>query len=308
MFKKNRTIDKRRMTVKIICDTSADLNFPDDVTLYDKYDIQWVPMQVLFGTEEYKELENLKLSEFYAKLSQTTEHPTTSQSTQADLLRVYEIHAKNYDEIISIHLSSEISGAVANAKMAKKMYDRANPNGAKIIIYDSLAASLPFGVVVLKAVSLAKQGLNAEEIVEKLKKWQEKDVSFYFSVTDLRWLFDGGRLSRAKYYLGSLLSKNPILHFVNGKVEVLKSVTGFDKAVDTMVELLIEDLGESDLSKLTLHLTQAMFRSETEEYARKIKERYPELNIGEIFNIGAAISAHTGPGTICLVMTKDFEY
>lgn len=296
------------MTVKIICDTSADLNFPNDVTLYDKYDIQWVPMQVMFGTEEYKELETLTLSQFYAKLSQTTEHPTTSQSTQADLLKVYEIHGKKYDEIISMHLSSELSGAVANARMAKKMYERSNPDGAKIHLYDSQSASTPFGLIVLKAASLVKQGLNAEQIIKKLHEWQESSISFYFSVGDLRWLFEGGRLSRAKYYLGSLLSKNPILHFINGKVEVLKSVTGLDKAVDTMVELLIEDLGESDLSKLTLHFTQAVFRSETENYAKKIKENNPELNIGEIFNVGGVIGAHTGPGTIVLIMTKDFEY
>ena len=296
------------MTVKIICDSSADLNFPDDKTLYDKYDIHWVPMQVIFGTEEFKELENLKLSEFYSKLSQSTEHPTTSQSTQADLLKAYETYGKKHDEIISLHLSSQVSGAVANARMAKKIYERSNKEGAKIHIYDSKSASSPFGAVVIKASYLAKQGLEAKEIIKQLKEWQENCISLYFSVSDLRWLFDGGRLSRAKYYLGSLLSKNPILHFDNGKIEVLKSATGLDKAIDNMVELLIEDLGESDLSKLTLHFTQALFRKETEEYAELIKEKYPDINIGEIFNLGGAITAHTGPGTICLFMTKDFEY
>ncbi len=296
------------MTVKIICDTSADLNFPNDETLYEKYDIQWVPMQVMFGTEEFKELENLKPSEFYSKLSQYAEHPTTSQSTQADLLKVYEKHGKKYDQIISMHLSSELSGAVTNARMAKKMYNRTNPDGAEIFIYDSKSASTPFGLIVLKAVSLAKQGLKAEEIIKKLEEWQPTSISLYFAVGDLRWLFDGGRLSRAKYYLGSLLSKTPILQITEGKVEVLKSVTGIDKAVDTMLELLFEDLGETDLSKLTLHFTQAAFRTETEAYAKKIKEKYPDLNIGDIFNIGGVITAHTGPGTLVLCMTKDLEY
>ena len=296
------------MSVKIICDTSADLNNPGDETLYDKYDIGWVPMQVMFGTEVFKELENLATSEFYSKLTQTTEHPTTSQSTQADLLRAYEIHGKKYDQILSMHLSSELSGAVANARMAKKMYERSNPNGAKIFIYDSQSASTPFGLVVIKAAQLAKQGLTAEEIVKKLKKWQEKDISFYFSVGDLRWLFDGGRLSRAKYYLGSLLSKVPILHLVNGKIEVLKSVSGIDKAVDSMMELLLNDLNESDLSKLTLHFTQSAYRAETEEFMQKIKEKYPKLKLGNIFTIGCAITAHTGPRTIVPMLTRNFKY
>ena len=117
------------MTIKIICDTSADLNFPNDVTLYDKYDVQWVPMQIMFGVEEYKELETLKTSDFYEKLSKTTEHPTTSQSTQADLLKAYETYGDKYDQIISMHLSSDISGAVNNARMAKKMYDEVKKQG-----------------------------------------------------------------------------------------------------------------------------------------------------------------------------------
>ena len=296
------------MTVKIVCDTSADLNLPNDETLYEQYDISWVPMQVLFGTEEYKELENMKTSEFYKKLTESTEHPTTSQSTQADLLKAYEINSKKHNEIISIHLSSKISGAVTNAQMAKKIYEKSNPDGAKIYVYDSKSASSPLGAVVLKAVSLAKSGLDAKDIIKKLEEWQRTSISLYFSVSDLRWLFDGGRLSRGKYYLGSLLSKNPILHFDDGKVEVLKSVTGLDKAIDTMLELLIEDLGVNDLSKLTLHFTQAAFRSETKAYIEIIKEKYPDLNIGKIFNIGGVITAHTGPGTICMFMTKDFEY
>ncbi|MCE7740897.1 MAG: DegV family protein [Candidatus Heimdallarchaeota archaeon] len=296
------------MTVKIICDTSADLNFPNDMTLYDKYNVQWVPMQIMFGTEEYKELETLKTSEFYSKLTQTTEHPTTSQSTQADLLKAYETHGKKHDQIISMHISGEISGAVASARMAKKMYDRTNPDGAEIIIYDTRSASTPFGLMVLKAASLAKQGLTAEDIVKKLDEWRVNDCFFYFSVGDLRWLFDGGRLSRAKYYLGSLLSKTPILHLDDGKIVALKSVTGVDNAVDNILEMLLEDLGEEDLSKLTLHFTQAALKSEAEAYAKKIKEKYPELNIGDIFTIGGVITSHTGPGTIVLIMTRNLEY
>ncbi len=294
------------MTIKIICDTSADLNFPNDVTLYDKYDVQWVPMQIMFGVEEYKELENLKTSEFYEKLSKTTEHPTTSQSTQADLLKAYETYGDKYDQIISMHLSSDISGAVNNARMAKKMYEKSNPDGAKIFVYDSRSTSTPFGLIVIKATNFVKQGLKAEEIVKKLDEWREKDYSFYFTVSDLRWLFDGGRLSRAKYYLGSLLSKIPILSLVDGKVEVVKSVTGLDKAIDTILEMQLNDI-EDDLSNLTVHFTQAAFRTETEAYAKKIKEKYPEINIGEIYDIGGVITSHTGPGTIVIIMTRNVE-
>jgi hypothetical protein len=74
-----------------------------------------------------------------------------------------------------------------------------------------------------------------------------------------------------------------------------------------MIKLMIADLG-NEPSKLTLHVTQAVFRKETEEYLEKYQEMYPGLKIGKIFNIGGVIAAHTGPRTICPIMTKNFEY
>jgi DegV family protein with EDD domain len=295
------------MTVKIICDSSADLNLPKDKTLYEKYDVQWVPMQVMFGTEAYKELQDIKTSEFYKKLTKTEVHPTTSQSTQADLLAAYEKYSDKADEIISMHLSGELSGAVANARMAKKMYDRQKKKGANIHVYDTRFASSPFGVTVLKATKLAQEGLSAEEIMSKLDEWRINDLSFYFTVSDLKWLYEGGRLSRAKYKLGSWLKKKPILTFVDGKIVPSASVKGLDKAVDTIVEKQLEDL-QAKPEEVTIHFGHAEFYDEVKVYAKKIQDKYPGIKIGEIFTIGAAIGSHTGPGTIVMTMTRDFEY
>lgn len=295
------------MTVKIICDTSADLNLQNDETIYEKYDIEWVPMQVMFGTEAYKELENLKTSEFYEKLSKTDEHPTTSQSTQADLLSAYEKFGDKVDDIISIHISGEISGAVASASMAKKMYEKQHPDGAKIHIFDSRTASANFGLIAIKAAILAKEGLSAEEIVPKLDEWRTKDQSFYFTVKDLKWLFQGGRLSRTKYVLGSLLSKIPVFQMIDGKIVPVKSVSGKDAAIQTIIEMEINDL-QVDPSELTLHFTQAQIYSETKEIAAQLVEQYPGLKLGKIFSMGGVIASHTGPGTIGIMLTKNFEY
>ncbi len=295
------------MPVKIICDTSADLNLPGDKTLYKEYDIEVVPMHVIFGTDDYKELIDIKTSEFYEKLPTTEVHPSTSQSTQHDLLKAYEKFGDKYDEIISLHLSSKISGAAANAQFAKKMYEKTNPNGAKIHIYDSLTATTPFGLVVIKATQLAKKGLAAAEIIEQIDKYRTKDHVFLCTVGDLKWLFQGGRLSRTKYYLGSFLSKNPILTFIDGSIEVVKSGTGLDKTIDLMMETAMDELKE-DPKNLTLHLTQAAFEKEAEDYAKKIIDNYPGLKLGKTFTIGGVIGAHTGPGTIAIILTRNFEY
>ena len=295
------------MPVKIICDTSADLNLPGDKTLYKEYDIEFVPMHVIFGTDDYKELIDIKTSEFYDKLPVAEVHPSTSQSTQHDLLKAYEKFGDKYDEIISLHLSSKISGAAANAQFAKKMYVKSNPEGAKIHVYDSLTATVPFGLIAIKAAKLAKKGLNAEEIIKQLDEYRANDYSFLCTVGDLKWLFQGGRLSKAKYYLGSILSKIPILTFIDGSIEVVKSGTGLDKTIDTMIEMQMEAL-DDDPKNLTIHFAQAAFQKETEEYAKKILEKYPGLKMGKILTIGGVIGAHTGPRTLGLILTRNFEY
>lgn len=295
------------MTVKIICDTSADLNLPNDVTLYEKYDIAWVPMNVIFGTTEYKELKELKPSDFYKLVSESTEHPKTAQSTQHDLLKAYEEYGSKYDEIISIHISSELSGAYTNAKFAKKMYNNTNPDGAEIHLIDSRLASVPFGLVAIKAAQLAKQGLNAKAIIEEITDFMLKDDFIYFTVKDIKWLFDGGRLSRAKYVLGKLLSVNPILTLIDGKIESIAKGSGIEKTLDEMLKLLIEKL-DGDITKITLHFIEAETRAEIEELIPRIKENYPGIKIGEIFTFGGTICAHTGPGTIAITGTRNFEY
>ncbi|MHA1667281.1 MAG: DegV family protein [Candidatus Heimdallarchaeaceae archaeon] len=295
------------MTVKIICDTSADLNLEGDKTLYNNYDVSWVPMHVIFGDKDYSELSNLKTSEFYEKLYESEVQPTTSQSTQHDLLKAYEDYGNKYEEIISMHLSSGISGAVSNAQFAKKVYEKSNPDGAKIFIYDSKTASSPFGLAVIKAAQLAKQGLSAQDIIKELDRWSEIDRTFFFTVADLKWLFRGGRLSKAKYYLGSILSKSPVITFIDGKLEVIKSVSGMDKTIDAMMDLHVKH-HNVDYNELTLHFVEAEYKKETEIIAERILKNYPGMKMGKIFVMGGVIAAHTGPRTICTIVTKNFEY
>ncbi|MFW9852210.1 MAG: DegV family protein [Candidatus Thorarchaeota archaeon] len=296
------------MTVKIICDTSADLNLPNDKTLYDKYDIGWVPMHVIFGTDDYKELLQIKTSVFYEKLYSSEKQPHTSQSTQHDLLVAYEKYGEKYDEIISFHLSSKISGAVANAQFAKKMYEKSNPDSAKVYIYDTLTASSLMGLSVIKAAQLAKEGLNAEEIIAIVKQWQEKDIKLYFTVENLRWLFEGGRLSKTKYYAAKIMSMNPIITFIDGNLEVVKSVTGYDKSISTSLKMLIEHFGDTEVKDLTLHFLESDFYEKAEEIAKSAQKQYPGLNIGEIFRIGGVIASHTGPHCLALMITRNFEF
>ncbi len=304
MFKKNYNISKP-MTVKIVSDTSADLNCPDDKTLYEKYDVEPVSMHIIFGVDDYEELKDITTSGFYEKFKTSKDHPHTSQPSQQAILEAYEKFSKDYDEIISFHISSGLSGSYPNAMFAKKMYEKKNPDGAKVYPFDTKVASSYHGLMVIKATQLAKEGKNAEEIMEAIVKWRENNSELYFTVEDLVYLFKGGRLSRAKYYAAKLMSLKPIIVLKDGKLEVVKRSKGIDLAIDDIFDLQFEKFAGQE--NITVHFMEAEYTDKVKEVQELIKERYPQLKIGETFKMGGTIASHTGPGTLGIIFTTDIE-
>ncbi|MHA1303637.1 MAG: DegV family protein [Candidatus Heimdallarchaeaceae archaeon] len=296
------------MTVKIFSDTSADLNLPNDKTLYEKYGIVTFPMHIIFGTDDYKELVDLKTSEFYRLLETRTEHPSTSQPTQYDILANYEKYGKEYDELVSFHISSKLSGSYANALMAKKMYEKATSNPAKVYLIDSLNASSVVGLMAIKATKLVEEGLSGKEIEEEIMKWRDNDITIFFTVKDMDWLYKGGRLSKAKYYIGSMLNMKPILTLKEGSIIVAKSVSGFDKTVDQLIKMAFDKFGNEDGSEFTVSLIEAAYRDKAQEIQDLVLERYPKCKRGMIFEMGGTIASHTGPGTIGLILSRNLEF
>jgi len=296
------------MTVKIITDTSADLNLPGDVALYEDYDIATVPMHILFGNNDYEENINLTPSKFY-KLIQTSDvHPRTSQPTQFDILRAYEKYGKECDEIVSFHISSKLSGSYKNALFAKRMYEKATPNPAKVYIVDCYVTSICQGLMVIKAAQLAKEGWNAEEIIKEVTRWRDEDMAIYFTVEDLRWLFEGGRLSRAKYYIAKFMSLKPILTFIDGGLGVVKRVSNMNAIFNAMARMALEKFENEDESTLMINLGEAMYREQAEHVMNNFLEEHPDVQRGKIFVLGGTIAAHTGPGTLVFVITRNFNY
>ncbi len=295
------------MTVKIVCDTAADLNIANDATLYKKYNIDTFPMHVMFGEEEHKEYVNITPSAFYERVKTETTHPTTSQASTSDILDTFHKFEDQHEEILAIFLSSELSGCYANGVFAKKMFNNRKKSKCEVHLYDSKLASTAMGLLVLYASQLAELGLKATEIVEKLDYFREHDLICYFTVEDLKWLFQGGRLSRAKYYIASFLDKKPVLQFNDGKLEALKSVSGVDNALKVMVDLAFLKYETEDNSNLTLNVVHADYLSKANEIIENVKERYSGVKIGPIFSVGATIGAHTGPKTLAIVLTRNVK-
>jgi len=296
------------MTVKILCDTSADLNQPNDQTIYDQYNIGTFPMHIIFGTEDYRELVDIKTSEFRKKIYETEVYPTTSQPTQFDILTQFENYGKEYDEIISFHISSKLSGSYSNAKIAKRMYEKSNNEHAKVYLVDSLLASSAFGIVVVKAAKMAEKGLSGQEIVDEVNKWKKNNIVVYFTVENLEWLYRGGRLSKTKYYLGSMLNKKPVLTFVDGEIVSAKTVSGIEKTFDTIIDLAFSRFQGVEQERLMFNLIEFDYKDVVENVIQKTKNKYPDAKEGKVFEMGGTIASHTGPKTLGFIVSKDFDF
>lgn len=194
------------MNIAVVTDSTAYI--PKEMR--EQHQIHMIPLQVVFGEETYREEIELDWKSFYDEVKKHTELPTTSQPSIGELVALYEELGKSYDAVISIHLSSGISGTFSSAATADTMVDN-----IEVYPFDSEISCLAQGFYALKAAELIRNGAaSPEDIIKELEE-MKKTVRAYFMVDDLAHLQRGGRLSSAQAFIGSLLKVKPILHFDN---------------------------------------------------------------------------------------------
>lgn len=165
--------------VRIVTDSTADI--PKDVR--EKLGIEMVPLKVLFGTESYRDAVDISADAFYDKLTGSNVMPTTSQPSPIEFLEVYQQLAEQGDgPIISIHLSSAMSGTYQSALIAKTMID----DKIDIDVVDSKSASYGFGLLVVAAAEAARQGRSREEILAMIAGFAKARKYIFWSI---RWNF-----------------------------------------------------------------------------------------------------------------------
>lgn len=281
--------------VRIVTDSTSDIPKGER----ERLGIAMIPLKVHFGEETFLDAVTIGTDEFYDKLIQSSELPTTSQPSPVEFTEVYEnILAEEPDAaIISIHLASVLSGTYQSATIAQSMIE---DGAADITIVDSKSASFGIGYLVVKAAEMAQEGHSKEEILQELKQIQD-GFSLYFLVDTLEYLQKGGRIGRASALIGSILNIKPILSLdQNGGVYPVEKVRGSKKAMGRIVELLKNEYGDTPVG-MTLAWTND--KSVAMELGERIKA---ELNVKQVgyTTVGTVIGTHTGPGTSAVFMYK----
>ncbi len=276
------------MTIKIVTDSTAYL--PEETVR--EHDIRVVPLYVHFGTQQFREGVELSIEEFYARLREAPELPSTSQPSAGEFHEVFKELTDQGHQVLAMTISNKLSGTWNSAMAAKGMLPEAG-----IEVFDSLSTSIGLYLMLEAALETIQSGASLQEVVERLEGIRDK-MQLMFVVDTLEYLAKGGRIGNAKAFLGTLLKVKPILMLQDGAIEPLEQVRSKRKAEARLLDLIAEGLGDR-APQARVGVTHALVPDEARAVAQQLVER---LGCAEppISEVGPAIGTHTGPGVVAV--------
>ena len=268
--------------VRIVTDSTADLTEEQQQAA----GITVVPLNVHFGDQVFRDHVDLTADEFFRRLKASPQLPRTSQPSVGVFEEAFRKLREGGDEIVSVHLSSKVSGTYNSALMAAQSVDQ-----DRIEVVDSLSTSMALGFMALEGAQLARAGKDRKVIAERLRALVPK-ARVICVVDTLTYLERGGRIGKARALLGSLLNVKPILQLKDGEVVPLGRARGRPQGLSRLVELLGRD---GHVSQLAIMHGAAL--ADAEQLRERVAASYPGLDI-LLTEIGAVLGTHTGPGVI----------
>lgn len=279
--------------IHVVTDSGSDL----PLEIRERLGISVVPLTVQFGDEIFRDGEEITTSEFFAKLTEGDGIPSTCQPSPADFVRVYESIAEPGDTIISVHLSSKMSGTYQSAVLAASMLN----SGITVKTVDTRSASLGIGLVAMAAAASVQAGQTVDEALAAAQHVIDL-LQVYFVVDTLEYLKKNGRIALASALVGTLLNIKPVLTLEDGQVAPFEKIRGKAKALRRLRELVAEMQTEYPGQKFQVGISNSECLEDAEKLAMQLKAELPVLSDVVIGQIGPTIGVHTGPGTVALFL------
>jgi len=275
----------------IVTDRGADLS-PDQLM---DLDIHFLPLRIALEGKTYLGGEELSSEEFYHLLENTNEFPTTSQPAPGEFADLYRELGKKDPEILSIHISSGLSGTLESAKLGAAMVPE-----VKVLFHDTKTLSCPEGWQVEAAARAVKLGWTAEKIVNYLSQIREKAEGM-FTLNELRYLIHGGRIGHIKGLVASLLNIKPVIgvdHQTGKYINPAQDVT-LKRAIRRMVEIATKFYDEGTRLRVQpLHGNNFP----GVEFMMETLKRNHDCVFEPITSIAPVLGAHTGPSLVGLAI------
>ncbi|GAB3056882.1 DegV family protein [Virgibacillus ainsalahensis] len=273
------------MKVAVMTDSTAYI--PAEIR--NEHNIHMLPLSVVFGDASYEEEIDITTAAFYEKVKQAKNLPKTSQPSIGHITNKLQELAKSYDAVISVHLSSGISGTYQTVVSAGEMVEDID-----VYTYDSELSAMGLGFYVLEAVDMLKANKTPEEIIQRFDKIKQS-IRAYFMVDDLSNLQRGGRLNGAQALVGSLLQVKPVLHFVDKIIVPFEKIRTRKKALNRIIGMLEEDAAKGeDLKVSFIHANNEQGAIELRD---EFLNKYPTADVS-ISYFGPVIGTHLGEGSL----------
>jgi len=273
------------MTVKIVTDSAADL----PPTLAEELGITVVPVYLRFGDEVYRDRVDISEDEFYHRLLHDPIHPSTTQPTPQDFAETYQKLSQEAGGIISIHISSRLSGTCNSAIQGKQLVE----DGCPIEVVDSQTVSIANGLIAMEAAKIARSRKSLEQVVAEVKQIIPS-IHLLILLDTLKYLAKGGRIGKAKALLGSILNVKPLLTVKDGELVPAGQVRTRSQGIQRLFNFAKNAVGIQDLS-----IVYSTTPDEAQILAERIGSIFPQERI-TLARVGPALGVHAGPGALAI--------
>lgn len=270
------------MKINIVTDTSATL----PLEFIKKEKINIFPIYYTFEGEEYKEPDPSKYDEFYEKLVESKNFPTTSQPPLGELIKTFKKSLEdNPDAVIVMPISEKLSGTYNSCLLAKEMI-----GDSRIHVLNIKTTTLNLKRLVEYLVELKKLNLDIDEVINRIMLFRQNQ-EVYFIPETLEYLKRGGRLSKVSAAVGDVLSIKPIISVLeDGSLGLIHKIRGYNKAISKMESYLKDDIKY-------LSIVYVYKKEKAEKLYEKLKDKYHNIPV-YFEEVSPAIGSHIGPGTV----------
>ncbi|GAB6551799.1 DegV family protein [Bacillus cereus] len=270
--------------IKIVTDSTADLS----QEVIEKYDIHVLPLSISVNGQTYLDRVDLQPDEFIEEMIKSEELPKTSQPAMGTFVEMYDKLGEDGSEVLSIHMTSGMSGTVATANSAATMTD------TKVTVVDSQFITHALAYQVIEAAKMANEGRSLEDIIKRIDEVR-KNTRLYVVVDTLENLVKGGRIGKGKAFIGSLLNIKPIANLEGGAYNPVTKVRSQGQIVKTLTKIFEQDTAGKSIKAVAIPHAKAIPLAESVKTA---VEKVSGFTQSEIFYTTPIISTHTGPGAI----------
>jgi DegV family protein with EDD domain len=284
------------MTIALVSDSTA--NISEDFAA--EHHVRIVPLYIKIGDVTYRDQVDITPARFYELLPTSTSLPTTSQPSVGDFEAAFrELRDKGATAIISVHLSSGISGTVNSARLASEQM-----GDMPIEIIDTHSAGAAHMLAVEMGVKAIEAGLGLKESAALVQRVADEQETL-FTVDTLEYLYKGGRIGGAAALVGSLLQFKPLLYFRDARIDALERVRKSSRALARMVEVMAERLGSG--TPVRAVVMQAAAPERAQEVANMASQQLNVVDLRIQF-VTPVLGAHVGNGTIGLCCCPESAY